>query len=61
MSNNVNTEILEEIAEAIDNSSSVEFIEALEQALQANDLDNAIFILNSYCGACGSRKGERQF
>lgn len=56
MSDIVNTEILEEIAEAIDyasNNGSESYVQALEGALDANDLDNAVWILRNYCAMCG--------
>jgi len=56
MSDIVNTEILEEIAEAIDyanENGSESYVEALERALGANDLEQAVWIFKSHCAMCG--------
>lgn len=55
MSNNVNTELLERVAERIDafSDETSDFEYFATKALKANDLEQLQYLLNAYCELCG--------
>ena len=57
MSNNVNTELLEKIAERIDGYSGEysDFEYFADKAIKQNDLEKLQWLLNNYCQLCGEQ------
>lgn len=57
MSNNVNTDLLERVAERIDAFSDEisDFEYFATKALEKNDLEELQWLLNNYCELCGQQ------
>ena len=57
MSNNANTNLMEQIAEFIDSLQfeDTEFEYLANQAIKDNDLEQLQWLLNTYCELCGQQ------